>query len=375
MDFKYIENISENNEGTMRLYGRIGSDVNGTMFAEEMRYVANMCSKITMRINSEGGSVLEGYTILDAMNEIKEAGTCEIATRNVGMAASMASVILCNGTKGLRNADNYSITMIHNASGDTKDSVLNAINSSIQTIYRENTNMNGDVASNLMNKETFMDCKMALEHGFIDSVIETGTKVKLPKKKSIENLALIYNQLTIKKMDKITASLKLAENSTEEVVVESIEALKKDLDSEKAEKEVLEARIKELEKNVEDAKIATEAKELETVTSVVENAISKKLINEDKKAELIALGKTNMSLLNMVIESSTKASKSTMVMPVGAVVNVAVADERSSWTIMDWQKKDSKGLTALKNESREIYDLMYDNYYKLGIGNKNFKQK
>ena len=154
MNLKYVENISENNEATMRLYGRIGDAVNGAMFAEEMRYLANTCNKITMRINSEGGSVLEGYTILDAMNEIKEHGNCDIATRNVGMAASMASVILCNGTKGERTADNYSITMIHNASGDTKDTVLNAINASIQTIYKDNTRMNGDVATDLMNKET-----------------------------------------------------------------------------------------------------------------------------------------------------------------------------------------------------------------------------
>ena len=375
MDFKYIENISENNEGTMRLYGRIGGDVNGTLFAEEMRYVASICDKLTLRINSEGGSVLEGYTILDAMNEIKENGTCEIATRNVGMAASMASVILCNGVKGLRSAENYSITMIHNASGETGDAVLNAINTSIQNIYNNNTNMNGDVASNLMNKETFMDCKMALEHGFIDNVIESTIKVKLPKKKSIQNLALIYNQLTTKKMDKITASLKLADNSTEDVVVESIEVLKKDLDSEKAEKEILQARIKELEKVAEDAKAEAESKELETVTAIVENAISKKLINVDKKAELIALGKINMSLLNTVIEASTKASVATMVMPVVAIANAKGADERAEWTISDWMKKDQKGLTAIKNETPEIYTLMYDNYYKLGIGNKNFKNK
>jgi len=366
MNLKYVENISENNEATMRLYGRIGDAINGSYFADEMRYLAMTCGKITMRINSEGGSVLEGYTILDAMNEIKEGGVCEIATRNVGMAASMASVILCNGTKGMRMADNYSITMIHNASGDTKDNVLNAINSSIQTIYSNNTNMNGDIASNLMSKETFMDCHLALEYGFIDSVMETGTKVKLPKKKSIENLALIYNELlTPKKMDKITASLNLADNSTEDVVVEGIESLKKDLETEKAEKELLTARIVELEKLAEEAKAETEAKKESEIVAKVENAISKGL-DKNKKDELIALGKINMSLLDTVIDASVKASKATNVLPETA--NTKVEGEKADWTIMDWQKKDPKGLTALKNETPEIYQLMYDNYYKLGIG-------
>ena len=376
MDLKYVENISDNNEATVRLFGRIGDTINGTAFADEMRYLSNICSKITMRINSEGGSVLEGYTIIDAMNEIKEEGHCVIATRNVGMAASMASVILCSGSKGYRSADNYSVTMIHNASGETKDTVLNSINASINTIYQNNTAMNGDVASNLMKNETFMDCKMALDMGLIDNVVETGTKLKLPKKKSIENLSEIYNQLllTPTKMNKITALLGLKNEASEEVVVDSIEALKKDLDTEKAEKEILAARVKELEAHAEEAKVAEEAKELAVITTVVENAIAKGLIKEDKKSDLISLGKINMSLLDTVIEASTKSSVATMVMPVSAT-NLAKEDDRANWTIVDWMKKDSKGLTSLKNETPEIYTLMYDNYYKLGIGNKSFKNK
>lgn len=375
MNLKYVENISPDNaEGTMRLYGRIGNDIHGSYFAEEMRYLANMCKTINMRINSEGGSVLDGYTILDAMNEINASGKCVVNTHNSGMAASMASVILCNGIN--RTADNYSITMIHNASGETGDAVLNAINASIQIIYKDRTHLNGDVAAELMNKETFMTAKEAETYGFIDKggIIETGKKLKLPKKKSIENLALIYNQLlTPKKMDKITASLNLAENSTEDVVVESIETLKKELETEKAEKEKLAARIAELDKLAEDAKKAEEAKTESEVIAKVEAAITKGL-DKTKKDELIALGKINMSLLDTVIESSTKASKAVAVLPAGAL-NAKDADEKSSWTILDWMKKDPKGLTVIKNETPEVYSQMYDNFYVLGIGNKNFKKK
>lgn len=375
MELKYIENIStDKTNATMRLYGRIGDAVNGAAFAAEMRYLSEMCNEINMRINSEGGSVLEGYTILDAMNEINAAGNCKVNTHNSGMAASMASVILCNGVR--RTADNYSITMIHNAGGTTEDKVLAAINQSIQTIYKDRTRLNGDTAENLMNAETFMDAKMAAEYGFIDDdgIIETGKKVKLPKKKSIENLAIIYNQLlTPKTMDKVTALLGLKNEASEDVIVESIESLKKDLETEKAEKEELKARIAELDKKAEEAKAAEEAKKAQEITAKVENAISKGLAKADKKDELIELGKTNMSMLDLVIESATKASKATNVLPANA--GKENVDEKANWTIRDYEKKDAKGLAKIKNETPEIYQEMYNNYYVLGINNPNFKQK
>ena len=65
-----------------------------------------------MYINSPGGSVTAGFALYDTMNLVKS----EISTINVGMAASMASLLLANGAKGKRLALPNSVTMIHQPS-------------------------------------------------------------------------------------------------------------------------------------------------------------------------------------------------------------------------------------------------------------------
>ncbi len=59
---------------------------------------------ITLYINSPGGSVLCGLGIVDLMNYIKS----DVATTNIGMCASMGSVLLSSGTKGKRSSLVYS---------------------------------------------------------------------------------------------------------------------------------------------------------------------------------------------------------------------------------------------------------------------------
>ena len=76
---------------------------------------------ITLYINSPGGSVLCGLGIVDLMNYIK----CDVATVNIGMCASMASILLSSGTKGKRSSLINSKVMIHQvssgASGHVED--------------------------------------------------------------------------------------------------------------------------------------------------------------------------------------------------------------------------------------------------------------
>ena len=68
---------------------------------------------ITMHIDSPGGSVKSGLSMVDVMDYIK----CDIRTVNTGMAASMGSVLLGAGTKGKRSSLRFSKTMLHQTSG------------------------------------------------------------------------------------------------------------------------------------------------------------------------------------------------------------------------------------------------------------------
>ena len=64
---------------------------------------------MSMYINSPGGSVTSGFAIFDTMRHVK----CDISTINIGLAASMGSLLLVGGTKGKRLALQHSRTMIH----------------------------------------------------------------------------------------------------------------------------------------------------------------------------------------------------------------------------------------------------------------------
>lgn len=67
---------------------------------------------IYLYINCPGGSVIAGLAIFDTMNHIKS----KVVTINVGLSASMASFLLCGGTKGMRLALPHSRVMIHQVS-------------------------------------------------------------------------------------------------------------------------------------------------------------------------------------------------------------------------------------------------------------------
>src|ERR1700747_2058467 len=68
---------------------------------------------ISIYINSGGGVVTAGLAIYDTMQFL----TCDVTTYCLGMAASMAAVLLCSGTKGKRFALPNSDIMIHQVSG------------------------------------------------------------------------------------------------------------------------------------------------------------------------------------------------------------------------------------------------------------------
>ncbi len=75
---------------------------------------------INIYINSPGGSVTAGLAVYDTMQFL----TCDVTTYCLGMAASMAAVLLCAGTKGKRFALPNSDIMIHQVSGGAQGAAL-----------------------------------------------------------------------------------------------------------------------------------------------------------------------------------------------------------------------------------------------------------
>lgn len=133
--------------------------------------------EIKFYINSPGGSVSAGLAIYDTMQYIK----CDISTICVGMAASMASVLLAAGTKGKRFALPNSEVMIHQVMGGTEgqasDIKIHAehilkIKSKLNKILAFHTGKTIAEIEKDSDRDNFMDVESAKKYGLIDNIIK-----------------------------------------------------------------------------------------------------------------------------------------------------------------------------------------------------------
>mgnify|MGYP003673796609 CR=1 FL=1 len=133
---------------------------------------------IKMHIDSPGGSVKSGLSMIDSM----ELCSSPIETINTGMAASMGSVLLSHGTKGMRSSLINSKMMIHQVSAGSRGHI-NDMNITSQQTAQYNyilMNMLSDV-SNLdfktllesHERDVWYNSDEQLKYGFIDEVIKT----------------------------------------------------------------------------------------------------------------------------------------------------------------------------------------------------------
>lgn len=130
---------------------------------------------IYLYVNSPGGSVSSGLSIVDTMNHIKP----DVVTVCVGMAASMGSIILSQGKKGKRAILPNAEVMIHQpwggAQGQASDIEITARHI-LKTRDRLNTMLSKATGKPMkqIEKDTdrdfFMDAKEAKEYGLVDII-------------------------------------------------------------------------------------------------------------------------------------------------------------------------------------------------------------
>ena len=136
---------------------------------------------ISLYINSPGGEVYSGLAILDTMNYIKPA----VSTICVGMAASMAAVLLASGAKGKRFCLPNSMVMIHQPSGGAQGQQTE-IEIVAQEIKENRRNLNqilSDATGQPFEKveadterDHYMRAKDALEYGLVDRIVSSRSE-------------------------------------------------------------------------------------------------------------------------------------------------------------------------------------------------------
>ncbi|HAI87045.1 MAG TPA: ATP-dependent Clp endopeptidase proteolytic subunit ClpP [Firmicutes bacterium] len=132
---------------------------------------------INLYVNSPGGSVTSGLAIYDTMQYVKP----QVSTVCVGLAASMAAVLLAAGAKGKRHALPYSRVMIHQPAGGTSGQATDIeiqareilrIKGITHEILARHTGQPADRVEQDTERDYYMSALEAKDYGIIDNIFE-----------------------------------------------------------------------------------------------------------------------------------------------------------------------------------------------------------
>jgi ATP-dependent Clp protease protease subunit len=133
---------------------------------------------IQFYINSPGGEITAGLAIYDTMQLIQP----QVSTICIGMAASMATVLLSSGEKGKRFALPNSTIHMHQAMGGAQGQASDIeiaareilrMQAKIRDILAKNTGQPADRIARDTDRDYYMDPEGALEYGLIDEVFSS----------------------------------------------------------------------------------------------------------------------------------------------------------------------------------------------------------
>jgi ATP-dependent Clp protease protease subunit len=160
------------------------NDMMSTVVQAQLMFLDNLEVKdITMHVDTPGGSVKSGLSMVDVMDYISS----DVMTINTGMAASMGSILLGAGTKGKRYSLRFSKVMLHQVSSGAEGNIQD-----IRITLQESEKYN-EILFGLLGKYTNKDPKQVLDdakrdmwltaeeavnYGIIDGIVHNKVKVK-----------------------------------------------------------------------------------------------------------------------------------------------------------------------------------------------------
>lgn len=147
----------------------------------------NPSKEIAMYINSPGGVVTSGLSIYDTMQYIRP----KVSTLVIGQAASMGSLLLTAGEKGMRFSLPNSRVMVHQPSGgfqgQATDIMIHAqetqkLKRRLNEIYVAHTGNTYEVVEAALERDNFMSAEDAKDWGLIDEILVDRGKAEPEKK-------------------------------------------------------------------------------------------------------------------------------------------------------------------------------------------------
>jgi ATP-dependent Clp protease protease subunit len=143
---------------------------------------------INMYIQSPGGIISSGLAIYDTMQLIRP----QVSTICVGMAASMATVLLCAGAKGKRYALPHATIHMHQAIGGAQGQASDMVIAAkeimrqqdiIKDILIKHTGQTMDKITHDTDRDFYLNPEQAKDYGIIDEVLSKPAEAKEEKGK------------------------------------------------------------------------------------------------------------------------------------------------------------------------------------------------
>jgi ATP-dependent Clp protease, protease subunit len=166
------------------LTGPVHDGMSSLIVAQLLHLEAENPSKeISMYINSPGGVVSSGLSIYDTMQYIKP----KVSTLVVGQAASMGSLLLAAGEKGMRFSLPNSRVMVHQPSGgfqgQATDISIHAreileLRDRLNRIYVHHTGQDIKVVEEALERDNFMTAEIAKDWGIVDEIVASRAAVE-----------------------------------------------------------------------------------------------------------------------------------------------------------------------------------------------------
>ena len=162
------------------LTGGIDDEV-ANLIVAQMLFLSNEDTKadVHLYINSPGGTVSSGLAIYDTMQYLR----CDVATYNVGLAASMGAVILCGGAKGKRFVLPNARALLHQPliggvmEGSATDLAIEAeeiirLRKVLYSIISSRSGKSIEQVEEDCDRNKWLDSRDTLEYGLADSILE-----------------------------------------------------------------------------------------------------------------------------------------------------------------------------------------------------------
>lgn len=154
------------------------NDQMSTVVQAQLMFLNNLdtTKDITMHVDTPGGSVKSGLSIVDIMNYV----SCDVSTICTGMAASMGSILLGAGTKGKRHMLKFSKVMLHQVShgmyGNIQDTRISMTegekyNDILFGLLADFTGKEKEQILLDAGRDLWLDSEAALNYGIVDSII------------------------------------------------------------------------------------------------------------------------------------------------------------------------------------------------------------